>query len=324
MVGRIERSDYSPAIGYLRPFRISSKVLTILYQGFIGHVNEEIARAVVQQVNNTLATGEADMVVFHHLCESSSLFQALQTAMDSSRGLTSGWSAHWDMDIGENPGFVVKKLRGKHRSWLRGRQKQLELAFLGKVSWRWISHCEDIPELCAKLERVAINTYQRGLGVGFVDDEEHRRRLSLFESRGQLRVLALNIEEEFRAFWTGLVYKGVFHSAETGYDTDLKGYEPGTLVFLRMLDELANEGIQKLDFGLGDAAYKRRFGDRSWREATVHMFASTPKGSALRLYFEVCALIDGFARRILEKTGRTDKVKAYWRRHLIQTPRQRG
>ena len=59
-------------------------------------------------------------------------------------------------------------------------------------------------------------------------------------------------------------------------------YEVGTLIFIRMNDELAREGVRKLDFGIGDALYKQRFGDQSWREATVWLFAPTAKGMALR------------------------------------------
>ena len=51
----------------------------------------------------------------------------------------------------------------------------------------------------------------------------------------------------------------------TGYDPDLREYVPGTLVLFRLVDELIREGVRKFDFGLGDAHYKQRYGDESWR-----------------------------------------------------------
>src|SRR5690606_2483245 len=110
-------------------------------------------------------------------------------------------------------------------------QKELESAFPGRVAWRWLAHCDDVHGLCEALESVATRTYQRGLGVGFFDGTEIRERLALFAGRDQLRVQLLEIDGEVRAFWFGLVYKGVFHSSETGYDPDLRSYEVGSLMF---------------------------------------------------------------------------------------------
>ena len=108
---------------------------------------------------------------------------------------------------------------------------------------------DDIASLCTRLDGVAGRTYQRGLGAGFFDNEEYRQRFALFARRGQLRVELLEIDGIARAFWFGIVYDGVFHSSETGYDPELREYEVGTLMFIRMSDELAREGVSRLDFG---------------------------------------------------------------------------
>lgn len=179
-----------------------------------------------------------------------------------------------------------------------------------------MNHFDDIPGLCARLEEVAGRTYQRGLGAGFVDNEEHRRRFALFSSRGQLRVQLLGIEDEIRAFWIGTVYKNVFHSSETGYDPDLLTFEPGTLVFVRMVDELIKEGVQKIDFGLGDAFYKQRFGDHCWQETTVHLFAPTAKGLLLRSATGFSRMFDSAGRRLLERLRLLNRFKRGWRRRL--------
>jgi len=176
-----------------------------------------------------------------------------------------------------------------------------------------------LPKLCAQIERVAALTYQRGLGAGFVDDEEHRLRLDLFAKRGQLRAQVLEIEGRLSAYWIGTIYKGVFYSSATGYDPDLRFYEPGSLVFIHMIDELVREGVGRLDFGLGDAHYKQRFGDNCWREATIRLFAPTLKGVVLRSLLGIFNLADDASRRILQKFRLLDRLKTDWRRRMAQS-----
>src|SRR5262249_43436686 len=121
--------------------------------------------------------------------------------------------------------------------------RELEEAFPGKLSWRWLNSFEDINELCATLEEVASRTYQRSLGAGFVNDEEHRQRFIMFAQCGRLRVQLLEIEGTVQAFWLGTIYNNVFHSHETAYNPALRNYEVGTQMFVRMVDELTREGV---------------------------------------------------------------------------------
>ena len=318
LIARLERTSFVPSIGYFKPVQIHAKVLTVQYQGLLGQVDEEIGKTIIQHLWSFLSSGEADAVVFHNLPDYSPLLQAL--LLQCPRWLCEkkpAWSTHWSMALPEQPGFLLKRMKSKHRSWIRGRQKKLEATFPNKISWRWMSHFDNVPELCALLEPVAACTYQRRLGTGFVDDDEHRQRFTLFAIRDQLRVQLLEIQGTVQAFWIGTIYKGVFHSSATGYNPDLRDYELGTLVFVRMVDELVREGVRKIDFGLGDAHYKQRFGDQCWRETTVRLFAPSTKGVALRSSLGLCAILDRAGRRLLQKTGMMHRLKTYWRRLLM-------
>ena len=320
LAARLERTCFMPSIGYLKPIRIPATVLAVVYKGLLGQENEEVSEALVRHLWSFLTSGEADAVVFHHLPEHSPLLKAL--LVHSSRWFCEKkpmLSGHWDMALPEaDGGFLQHKVRSKHRSWIRKKQRELESAFPGKVSWRWMSSFDDVPGLCRMLEGVAARTYQRKLGAGFVDNEEHRQRFALFARRGQLRVQLLEIDGRIRAFWIGTVYKDVFHSSETGYEQDLRKYEAGTLVFIRMVDELVQEGVRKFDFGLGEALYKQRFGDQCWQEATVRLFAPTVKGIVLRSSLGFLGLLDGAGRRLLRKVGALDRLKTVWRRRLTE------
>mgnify|MGYP000005848844 CR=1 FL=1 len=170
--------------------------------------------------------------------------------------------------------------------------------------------------ICTRMEVVARSTYQRGLGAGFVDDELTRQRLALFARRGQMRVLLLELDGMPSAYWLGVVYGETFHAFATGYIPEAATYEVGTLSFLRLVEELVREGVGRLDFGLGDAYYKERFADRSWREATVQLFARTFRGRVLRGYLGTTARLDDYTRRVVKRLGLFDRVKGLWQARL--------
>lgn len=317
LAGRLEQTQFAPPIGYVRPVKISARIMTILHQGVLGQLDGEAAEKLVEFLWSQLYSGMADAIEFHYLSEDSPLLKALQVRMPGwFCGRTPRWSIHWEMNLPAEGAFIEHKVRAKHRTGIRKKERELEAAFPGKVSWRWMTRFDDIPRLCGELEEVAARAYQRGVGSGFKDNEEFRRRLALFAQRGQLRVQLLQIEGKIRAFWYGYLYRNVFHLSETAYDPGLFKYEVGTQIFIRLNDELAKERVRKLDFGIGDAHYKQRFGDRSWQEGTIWLFAPTSKGFILRLSMGLFAAADRFGRYVIQRVGLLDRLKTGWRRRL--------
>ncbi|HKZ02553.1 MAG TPA: GNAT family N-acetyltransferase, partial [Pyrinomonadaceae bacterium] len=93
-------------------------------------------------------------------------------------------------------------------------------------------------------------------------------------------------------------------------------YSPGTFLLTRMIEDFCLEGLDKIDFGLGDALYKERFGNIEFQEAPVNIFAPQPKGFALKAVHIATATADLVLRRILERTKLLPKIKKLWRNRL--------
>lgn len=317
-IGRLERRTLRPAIGYLTLVEIPATVLTIIYQGVPNSAEDPDAQALIQHLWKFLRGRGADVVELSHVAKESPIFRAF--AASAPRLWSQGsavWSEHWTLNLPSEVGGLKQKMRSKHRKWHEKKDRELADAFPNAVSWNWRRTFDDIPRLCAELETVASRTYQRALNAGFKDDEEHRQLFALFAARNQLRVQTLEIDGTTRAFWIGLIYDGVFHSFSTAYDPELLKHEPGNLLFHRLADCLIQEGVTKLDFGLGDAFYKKRFGDTSWQEATVRIFAPTFKGASLRVILLTTSGLDRLGRRLLNSTGFTDRLKTFWRRMSV-------
>ena len=317
VAGRVEETVLRPAIGYARLPGPRVKAITIVHEGLLGVMEQRDADAAVEALRTASLGLGADVIGIHFLPEDHLIWNALRRKPGIAMGIKRPhWTIHRTLRLGKEPGFLLRQMRSKHRAWIRRKQRDLADTYPEKVCWIWHSLITDIPALCEKLEAVARTTYQRGLGAGFINNKETRDRFDLFARRGQLRVLLLEIDGLPKAFWLGSVYRGVFHSHATGYTPDVRDFEAGTLVFLHMVDELVQEGISKLDFGLGDASYKERFADNQWREASIQVFAPTLKGCALYTYLGLCRWLEEKARYVVQRLGVFDQVKQSWRRSL--------
>lgn len=323
LVARLERVTLAPAIGYFTPIRISVNQLSVLYCGLLGDTNDEqIAEIILQSLQNSLNSGEADIVELYHLHEGSLLLNtALRRVSRFQRDSKPQSSIHWEVNLERQPGGILLNLSAKHRYWIRRKARELENAFPGRISYRTFLQGGDVEKLCSDLEAVGRLTYQRSLGAGFVDDAEHRERFALFSSRNQLRAWTLCIDDIPRVFCLGTVYNNTFYFAETGYDPVLRPFEIGTLAFLHMADELTKEGVAKIDFGFGQAFYKQRFGDHSWRDETLRLYARTLKGFAAIICVRCCAGATVIAQWALRRIGLVDKLKKAWRHRLASQPK---
>jgi CelD/BcsL family acetyltransferase involved in cellulose biosynthesis len=74
-----------------------------------------------------------------------------------------------------------------------------------------------------------------------------------------------------------------------------------------------------LDYGVGDAEYKSRFGTRSWREGNVYIYARTFRGIRINLTRTVLLAGVNGARRILDRRGFAQALKQRWRKSLHRT-----
>ena len=318
VAGRLERNHFRPRLGYANLPGVPTTVLTIMHEGILGELDDEASQAVIGALFQTLQHRQADVVNMHALPESfTGLWDALRARSGQTLGVASpAWATHRTMTLSKEPGFLLKSMRSKHRSWVKRKERELSEAFPNDLKWSWHKNITDLPDIRNRMETVARATYQRGLNAGFVDNEETRERLALYATRGQTRVSLLEIGGVPKAFWLGTIYRGVFHSGATGYTPDMRQFEVGTAMFLRLTDELAAEGIERLDFGLGDADYKERFGDQSRREADVQLFGRTARGRMLQAYLGGTETFNRVARRTAQRLGVFARIKQAWRARL--------
>jgi hypothetical protein len=77
-----------------------------------------------------------------------------------------------------------------------------------------------------------------------------------------------------------------------------------------------------MDFGLGDAEYKRHFGDERWAEEDVLLFARRPRPVVVNLARAGVLEASRAGKATLERSGKLAAARRKWRERLAQRGRQ--
>ena len=319
ILGRVEQQEFRCHLGYKSVGLGQVRQLSILHGGVLGCAEEEEAQMVLEALLAVLRRGEVDLLFFNHLDTESHLFRLASRRPGAlCRDHRVAPQLHWKAKLPGTFTEFLQRLNKKHRYWLRRLQKQIEQDFPGRVSYRSFPDGQQLDGLMNDLERVASKTYQRGLGAGFRNDADQHRRLALEAEKNWLRIHVLYVENRPCAFWIGRLYKRVFHSDVTGYDPEFRNYELGTIIFMKMVEHLCREQAEAIDFGLGDALYKQRFGDQSWHEAIVRVFSPRFHGVARNLAQTAIETPASCLRSFLNRVNLQQRLKTLWRRRLLQ------
>jgi hypothetical protein len=174
------------------------------------------------------------------------------------------------LQIGDSFDEYLGEMGGKSRSTLRRKVRQLQKRADG-LEIRRVDQPGQVPEFLEAATEISRRSWQqRVLGQRLSDDEETKRSLTDLARRNLFRSYLLVSGRDPCAFLIGYQFAGVFNSGELGYDQELASYSPGTVLWHLLLEDLhADPSMNLLNFGMGDAAYKRRFGnaqsvDASW------------------------------------------------------------
>jgi hypothetical protein len=317
LVGRLENTMVRPRIGYLKLFNISVNQFVFVGGRLLGEASDRVASAMIREIRKTLCEGHADRVLISHFPIADILNKFVKCKCPMwCRGFAHLTVQHWKTELPDTFEAFLAKRPKKHRYWLRRIRKVFETQFEGKVKYAIFQAPQDVEPFCKAAETVAQSTYQRGLGAGFIDNEENRKRLALMAQNGWLRSYVVFVENKPLAFWSGERIGDTFYLTWTGFDSSYCKYEIGTILFLEMVDDLLSCGIKEMDYGLGWAQYKERFGDSCLLDQDVVIYAPTIKAFGLNLILALEDFVNRVGKKLLSMLKVRDKFKKLWRSGL--------
>jgi len=316
-VGRLEKKAMEIVLGYKTLFKIKTTCLTILYSGLLGNWSKELYNVLVKELMNALRSRVADIAWFNLLQMESELYSvARQLPNLFCRDHIIAKKPHWKMTLPDTFDQFMKKMTAKHRYWINRLPRVLEKDYPDKVEYKIFRNLDNLEQLFTDAEHVAKTSYQRGIGAGFIDNSLMRQRFILYAEKGHLRTYLLYVEGKPCAFWIGTLYKNTFYLNFTSYNAEYKRYEPGTILFIKMIQDVINEGASEIDFGFGDAFYKQRFGNQQWDESSTYIYAPSIKGIGTNLILSITIIPYLYIRNMAERKNILQKIKTFWRNKL--------
>jgi CelD/BcsL family acetyltransferase involved in cellulose biosynthesis len=319
VVARLETVRLVSKIGYKTVFRPRVRALRVAYGGLLGEASGELAPDAVAELMAALRRGEADVVLFPNLRTDGAAFAEATTRPPFLlRQHVFDVKVHRRLRLPESFDAFLGSLSRRTREGVRRSERRLLRVHGDEISVRSLDGPDDVDAFFAAARPVAEATYQGRLGVAVSGGELELALTRLAAERGWFRARVLYLGERPIAFWHGYVCRGVFQTHVPGFLPAYRELNVGTYLLLRLLEDLcADPSVEVLDFGFGDAEYKRRFGDEAWEEADVAVFAPSLTGVRVNAVRTVVVAGNRLGRRALG-SGLVGRTKRAWRTRMAE------
>jgi CelD/BcsL family acetyltransferase involved in cellulose biosynthesis len=327
LVGRMETVRLHFKVGYFPLFRPTARVLCFMHGGLLGSQSAENAQFLVQEIGKCLRNGEADLARFDFPRTDSPISIAAATSPSFfCRDHFSTTTLHGRVCLPDTYEDFLQSLSRKERHNFNRCANKIQNDFPGQMNIRCYRNANEIEELVRAAEEVARKTYQRGLSVGFRDDEETRGWLHMAAEKGMLRACVLFLKDKPCAFMIGKQYQHTLHGDYMGFDPEYNAYAPGSQLLLHWIQDAFRatgpHKVTEIDLGAGDARYKRMIFTDTWQESLAYVFAPSCKGLVLNFQSTTSHLVARSVKQLAKSCASVEKIKKVWRTSLHVSQRQ--
>jgi CelD/BcsL family acetyltransferase involved in cellulose biosynthesis len=325
LVARLSEIRMPSKLGYATVYAPTVRALSVVHDGLLGQQDCGIAEAVLDELFAGIELGVADVVLFRQLQRESPLRQAVQErASFLTRQRIARTEHRWQIDLPNTFEDYLASLSSTTRKGIRRTSAQVEKAFGDRLSIRRFQDVADLEVYLRDAESVAARTYQRSLGVGFLDDERQRARARMLMEHGWFRSYVLYLDGRPVAFEQGEAYGSRFVSVRAGYDPAHGQHRIGAYLLVKAIEDLVRDArFSIFDFGLGDAEYKRKLAHRSIEEGDLAVFARRARPIRINIARTGLQGVSSGVTASLRKVALLDASKQWWRRHATRRSRRR-
>lgn len=314
VVGRMSKRRVSVSLGYTRIQTLPIRCLDVVYGGVMTDGRENSHLLAAEAVLGELRSGRAQHVMLNHLPADDPVAGAL---LRTGKALIAEEDLHWRFAM-EAGGFekTLSRFSSKHRYNITRTDKLLVKAFGGRVEMRVFTSADEIDEFFVQTAQLAEKTYQAALGSAFADTPVWRSLLGAEAKAGRLRCHWLVCDGNPIAFQIGSIHGEVYMLESVGYLPEHTRLSPGTVLLMRSFADVLSAGARWVDYGFGDAPYKRMYGTESREEVTLHLYgrggAALLAGAMDRSARTVAITMQG----IVQQLGLVRRLKKDWRERL--------
>lgn len=318
-IGRVEEVELTARVGYKAVLKPRVRALTIAQGGFLG-IDGETAEPLFGALSGALAEDRLHVLRLRLLEVGGPMHELARTRPGLLvRQHLGAQVVRWRARIPATFDEYLDARSSKTRSNVKRYARRLEERYGAGVDFKVFRRPAELDELMRDTAAVHVKTYQHGMGAGLTGGELERRLRELAAERGWFRGFVLYLDGMPAAFWHGTAYRGVFYTGPTGYDPAHRDLRLGTYVLAKMVEQLGGE-VDWMDFGSGDAEYKRHFSDENRLEEDMLIFAPRLHPIAVNLAQTTVRGASRAAKAALSRTGRLRGARRAWRGRLAGNP----
>jgi CelD/BcsL family acetyltransferase involved in cellulose biosynthesis len=226
------------------------------------------------------------------------------------------------IEVGSSFEEYLRRLPRKHRHDWQRKQRRFSERSGGAVDMRCYRSVAETRTFFALAASLSARTYQhRLLGVGLPQTDAAAAELEARAQRDAIRGYVLFYRGTAIAYALASVADDWLQFAHIGYDPSFADWSPGSvLVYEAMRAAFAERRFALLDFGAGEAQFKRAWATRSLPCATVFVFRPTVRTLTLVAAHRACTEASDRCVRVLDRVGAKHRLKRYFRKRVAAKP----
>jgi CelD/BcsL family acetyltransferase involved in cellulose biosynthesis len=313
LVARTTRRRIARRLGYITVRGPSLACLEVVYGGTVTDGSIPARRAIVDHIAGVIRSGRAQHVMVNHVRAD----DPIRVDLEKIGATAASAEPHWVTEV--TPGSFDQTMSGhsaKHRSNLRRLDRRLADEFQGALSLDVYTQPDEIPRFLELASGVARQTYQTGLDAGLVDATLWLQLLTADARLGRTRCFILAGAGRPIAYQIATLDGDRCYLEGTGYLPEYQRFGPGTVLFMRVLRDLCEQGMRIIDFGFGEADYKRLYGTASWQEVVLHLYGEGLRPVAARAIDSAIGRLAALAGHAARGAGAAGRLKRAWRSRL--------
>lgn len=255
---------------------------------------------------------QAEFLLIEDLDESSNLSAVVreQAAHDCLLFITHEFQPHHYIDFPPSEEEYLQTFSSHCRKLFRRVLRKCSHAQLERVT-----ETDQLPDFLQAAHEISRQSWQsQQFGLRVRNDEAEFDQMAALAIQGLLRCYLLRIDGMPAAFAVGNQHAGCFRYEETAFAPQFRHLSPGRTMFLQIIADLFQFNPPKcLDFGLGDAEYKRQFANRTTRSGTLWLVPPTLRARMSLAHLNVCRSLRSAIYSTIRQSGFGTKARQWIR-----------
>ncbi|MHC4975170.1 MAG: GNAT family N-acetyltransferase [Planctomycetota bacterium] len=322
VVGRLWHERMRFRVGYLKLPTPRMTRFDVVYRGVISRDPGALVE-IVRELASVSVEQRWDVVQCSHVTDAE-----LEAFEQEFRGRVRPRpdEEHWVWEIVEGSyNETLNTFSRKHRANIRRYNRVLDKHFDNQVEIHRHTTPEQIDEFIPIASAITRKSYHFAIGAGIRDSELWRGLARMESDKERMRASVMYARGEPIAYQYGCRYGNTFFLEAMTYDQDHRDARPGAVLLQRTVEWLCEEGgVGTLDYGFGDAGYKKIHGTRSWNERTIRIYGHSWRARVASCLDSVTAWIVSRFRSSQSGDGSLGGLKRRWREYLRKRTARRS